>query len=88
MCVMSIRVVETSLSVGSVRRANREVRLVIVKVWGVLVRLMTMGRMSNSVPGQCCRMALASGCIYCESVVGCGRGCGPCNISIPLSEHL
>jgi hypothetical protein len=52
------------------------------------VRLMTMGSMSTSVPGQCCRMALARGCIYRESVVRCGRVCGMCSISIPLSESF
>jgi hypothetical protein len=44
-----------------VRRVRREVRLAMVDVCGVPVRLMTMGRMSTSVPGQCLRMAFANG---------------------------
>jgi hypothetical protein len=35
----------------SVRRVRREVRLVMVDEGGVLVRLVTMGRMSTSVLG-------------------------------------
>jgi hypothetical protein len=44
-----------------VRRVRREVRLVMVDECGVPVRLMTMGRMSTSVHGQCRRMAMARG---------------------------
>jgi hypothetical protein len=44
---VSRQVLEMSLSGGSVRRARREVRLAMLDVWGVLVRLMTMGRMSS-----------------------------------------
>jgi hypothetical protein len=47
------RAFETSVSGGSVRRVRREVRLVMVYECGVPVRLMTMGRMSTAVPGQC-----------------------------------
>jgi hypothetical protein len=49
------------LSGGSVRRVRREVRLAMVDECGVPVRLMTMGRMSTSVPGQWLRMAFARG---------------------------
>jgi hypothetical protein len=52
---------ETRLSGGSVRVVSREVRLVMVEECGVLVRLMTMGRMSTTVPGQWLRMAFARG---------------------------
>jgi hypothetical protein len=53
------------------------------------VRLMSMGRISTSVYGECWRMAFARGrCIYHESFVRCGRGRGPCSISIPLSESF
>jgi hypothetical protein len=45
---------------------------------GVHVRLMTMGRMSTIVLGQCRRMALARGCICRGLVDMCGRGYGPC----------
>jgi hypothetical protein len=44
-----------------VRRVRREVILAMVDECGVLVRLMTMGRMSTSVPGQWLRMAFARG---------------------------
>jgi hypothetical protein len=50
----------------------------------VSVRLMTMEGISTLVLGQCWRMVMARGCIYRESVVPCRRGCGLCNISIPL----
>jgi hypothetical protein len=46
---------------GLVRRMRREVRLVMVDERGVTVRLMTMGKMSTSVPNQCGRMALTRG---------------------------
>jgi hypothetical protein len=46
MRVVSRRVLEMSLSGGSVRSVRREVRLVMVDVWGVPMRLMTMRRMS------------------------------------------
>jgi hypothetical protein len=58
---MSSRALEMSLSGGSVRRVNRDVRLEMVVECGVPVRLMTMGRMSTSVPGKWLRMALARG---------------------------
>jgi hypothetical protein len=35
------------------QRVRREVILVMVDECGVPVRLMTMGRMSTSVPGEC-----------------------------------
>jgi hypothetical protein len=73
---------------GYVRRVRREVRLVIVEECGVPVRLMTMGRMSTTVHGQCWRMALARGCIWRESVGLRGRGCGLCSTSIPLFESF
>jgi hypothetical protein len=44
-----------------VRRVSREVRLVMVDECGMPVRLMTMGRMSTSVPSQWLRMAFARG---------------------------
>jgi hypothetical protein len=44
-----------------VRRVRREIRLVMVDECGVPVRLMTMGRMSTSVPGHWLRMAFARG---------------------------
>ena len=40
---------------------SREVRLVMVEECGVPVRLMTMGRMSTTVPGQWFLMAFARG---------------------------
>jgi hypothetical protein len=43
---------EMILSGGSVRRLRREVGLAMVDPWGAPVRLMTMGRMSTSMPGQ------------------------------------
>jgi hypothetical protein len=58
---VSTRALEMSLSGGSVRRVSREVRLVMVDECGVPVRLMTMGRMSTSVPCQWLRMAFARG---------------------------
>jgi hypothetical protein len=58
---VSSRALAMSLSGGSVRRVRREVRLAMVDVCGVPVRLMTMGRMSTSVPGQWLRMAFARG---------------------------
>jgi hypothetical protein len=42
-----------------VRSVSREMRLTMVDECGVPVRLMTMGRMSTSVPGQWLRMAFA-----------------------------
>jgi hypothetical protein len=67
MLVVASRMCETCLPGGLLQRVRREVRLVIGDVWGVRVRLMTMGRMSTSVPGQCCRMALARG-VYLSRV--------------------
>jgi hypothetical protein len=61
MRVVSSRVLEMSLSGGSVRAVSREVRLVMVDACGVPVRLMTMGRMSTTVPSQWLRMAFARG---------------------------
>jgi hypothetical protein len=57
---------EMSLSGGSMRRVSREVRLVMVDECGVHVGLMTIGRMSTSVPGLWLRMALARGCTWHE----------------------
>jgi hypothetical protein len=88
MCDVSSLVLEMSLSGGSVQRVGREVRLAMVGMWGVPVRLMTMGRMPTLAPNQCWRMALARGYICRESCERCGRGFGPCNISIPLSESF
>jgi hypothetical protein len=50
MRVVSRRVLEISLSGGCVRSVRSEVMLVTVDVWGVPVRIMTMGRISISVP--------------------------------------
>ena len=50
---VSSRALEVSLSGGSVRAVRREVRLAMVDECGVPVRLMTMGRMSTVVHGQC-----------------------------------
>ena len=58
---VSSRALVTSLSGGSVRRVRREVRLAMVDECGVPVRLMTMGKMSTSVPRQWFRMAFARG---------------------------
>jgi hypothetical protein len=58
---VSMRALEMSLSRGSVRRVRREVKVVMVDECGAPVRLMTMGRMSTSVPGQWLRMAFARG---------------------------
>jgi hypothetical protein len=52
---------EMSLSGGYVRAVSREVKLVMVDECGVLVRLMTMGRMSTTVHGQWLRGAFARG---------------------------
>jgi hypothetical protein len=46
----SRRVLEISLSGGSMHNVKREVRLVLVDVWGGSVRLVTMGRTSIYVP--------------------------------------
>jgi hypothetical protein len=58
---VSSRVFDMSLSRGSVQRVRREVRLIVVDESGVPVRLMTMRRMSTSVPDQCWRMTMARG---------------------------
>jgi hypothetical protein len=58
---VSSRALEISLSGGSVRSVSREVRLAMVNECGVPVRLMTMGKMSTSVPRQWLRMAFARG---------------------------
>jgi hypothetical protein len=58
---VSRRALDMSLSGGSVRAVSREVRLVMVEECSVPVRLMTMGRMSSTVPGQWLRMAFARG---------------------------
>jgi hypothetical protein len=50
---VSRRTFEMSLSGGPVRRVRREVILVMMDACGVPVRLMTMGRMSTAVHGQC-----------------------------------
>jgi hypothetical protein len=77
-----------SLSGGSVRRVSREVKLAMVEECGVPVRLMTMGRISTSVPGQLLRMAFARGVYLAQTIELCERGCGPCSTSIPLSESF
>jgi hypothetical protein len=61
MRVVSSRALAMSLSGGSLRAVSREVRLVIVDECGVPVRLMTMGKMSTTVPGQWLRIAFARG---------------------------
>jgi hypothetical protein len=61
---VSSRALEMILSGGSVRVVSREVRLAMVDECGVPVRLMTMGRMSTSVPGQWLRMAFARGVYF------------------------
>jgi hypothetical protein len=58
---VSSRALNMSLSRGSVRRVSIEVRLVMVDERDVPVRLMTMGKMSTSVPGQWLRMEFARG---------------------------
>jgi hypothetical protein len=58
---VSRRALEMSLLGGSVRAVSREVRLVMVEECGVPLRLMTMGRMSTTVPGQWLRMVFARG---------------------------
>jgi hypothetical protein len=58
---VSSRALEMSLSGGSVWAVSREVRLVMVDECGLPVRLMTMGRMSTTVPCQWLRMAFARG---------------------------
>jgi hypothetical protein len=50
--VVSSRVFEMGLFEGYVGWVRREVRLLIVDVWGVPMRLMTMERTSTSVLGQ------------------------------------
>jgi hypothetical protein len=49
---LSTRVLEMSLSGRYVRSVSREVRLAMMDKCGVPMRLMTMGRMSTSVPSQ------------------------------------
>jgi hypothetical protein len=66
---VSSRAFQVSLSGGSVRRVMREVRLAMVDDCGVPVRLMTMGRMSTTVPGQWLRMAFARG-VYLARIKG------------------
>jgi hypothetical protein len=56
---VSRRALEMTLSGGSIRAVSREVRLVMVEECGVHVRLITMGRMSTTVPRQWLRMAFA-----------------------------
>jgi hypothetical protein len=68
------------------RAVSREVRFAMVDECGVPVRLMAMGRMSTSAPGQWFRMAFARVCIWLESSGLYGRGCGLCSTSTPLSE--
>jgi hypothetical protein len=58
---VSRRALEMRLSGGSMRAVSREVRLVMVEECGEPVRLMTMGRMSTTVPGQWLRLAFARG---------------------------
>jgi hypothetical protein len=58
---VSSRALDMSLSGGSLRRVRREVRLAMVDERGVPVRLMTMGRMSTSLPSEWLRMAFARG---------------------------
>jgi hypothetical protein len=58
---VSRRALEMSLPGGSVRAVSRVVRIAMVDECGVPVRLVTMGRMSTSVPGQWLRMAFARG---------------------------
>jgi hypothetical protein len=65
---VSSRAFEMRLSGGSVQRVSRDVRLVMVDDCGVPVRLMTMGRMSTAVPGQCWRMAMARG-VYLSRII-------------------
>jgi hypothetical protein len=79
---------DMSLSGGSLRSLSKEVKLVMVDECGVPVRLMTMGRMSTSVPGHWLRMAFARVCIWRESIGLFGRGCGPCSTSTLLSESF
>jgi hypothetical protein len=56
---VSRRALEMSLSGGSMRAVNREVRLLMVEECGVPVRLMTMARMSTTAHGKWLRMAFA-----------------------------
>jgi hypothetical protein len=67
MRVVSRRILEMSLSCGSVRSVRRDVRLAMVDVLGVPVRVMTMGRMSISIHDQWHRRALARG-VYLSKI--------------------
>jgi hypothetical protein len=58
---VSSRAFEMRMSGRSMRRVRSKMRLVVVDECGVPIRLMTMGKMSTSVPGQCGRMAIARG---------------------------
>jgi hypothetical protein len=71
---VSSRVFEMSLAGGSVRWVRRGVRLVMVDECGVIVRLMTMRRMSTLVPGKCQRMALAKGGVFVTNQLSCAVG--------------
>jgi hypothetical protein len=72
---VSSRALDMSLSRGSVRRVSSEVRLAMVNECGVPVRLMTMGRMSTSIPGQWLRMAFARGVYALYYSIDPKRGC-------------
>jgi hypothetical protein len=56
------------LSRGSVLGLIRVVMLLCVREWGVPVRLITMGKMSTYVHGQCERSAFARGLLYFSMV--------------------
>jgi hypothetical protein len=52
------------MSGGSVLGFFRVVMIVCVRVWGVSLRLMSIGTMSTSVPGKCERSAFAKGVYF------------------------
>jgi hypothetical protein len=66
--VSRVKVLE-GLSCGSVVGFMCEVMLVWVKVWGVHVRLTTIGTMSVCVPCQCERSEFARGLYFFYDVV-------------------
>jgi hypothetical protein len=70
MRMVSRRVLRMILSRGYVRSVRTDVRLVMVYVWGMPVRLMTIGRMSIIVPCEWLRRALAKG-VYLSRIISC-----------------
>jgi hypothetical protein len=67
--VVSRRDIQMTLSRGYLRSVRREVRMVMVDVWGVPVRIMTTGRTSTAPSG--CGERWLEGCIFHGHVARC-----------------